>query len=430
MKYGILPGFFDIIPEDSKDPWRSIHIWNYVEKVLRETAAHYGFLEIRTPILERTELFQKSTGESSDIVTKEMYSFVDKGERAITLRPEGTPSVIRALIERQLHTGPSNLKLFYIGPMFRYERQQAGRYRQHHQFGAEAIGNGSPEQDVELIDLLLTSYRKLGLSNLKVCVNSIGDGESRQKFRQALLAYLEPQKEKLSAESRTRFETNPLRILDSKDPADREIVARAPSILDFLNSECLDHFQQVQALMGELGIAYRVEPKLVRGLDYYNKTVFEVMAGELGAQNSIGGGGRYDGLVESLGGPDLPSAGFGTGIERIIQTLLGQQAPCPAIEKPWLYIIALGSEAKLRAFKILHELRSQGIPAEMDFSDKKLQKMMQRANASQAAYSLVIGDEELKNNCLSIKSMQKGSVEKVSFEEIAHFLKSMVVPNS
>lgn len=423
MKFPIPPGVFDILPQDQIDKWKSSYLWSYVENIIRTTARDFGYQEVRTPIFERTELFQRSVGESSDIVTKEMYTFKDKSDRSLTLRPEGTAPVMRAFIENQLHQTAPLHKLFYIGPMFRYERAQAGRYRQHHQFGAEAIGNGSPEQDVEMIDLLYTLYQRLGLKSLTLFINSIGDDESRQAFRKALKDYLRPQLALLSPESQARFETNPLRILDSKDPRDREIVAKSPSILDFLNETSKQHFEQVKHLLGELNIPYQVNPFLVRGLDYYNNTVFEVVVGELGAQNSVGGGGRYDGLIQSLGGPNLPSIGFGTGIERIIQTMINQEAALPAPNHPVIFLIALGEAAKKQCFSLLHELRQQGIPAQMDFSDRKLGKLMQYADQIRATYVAVIGDHELAQQEVELKEMATGHKIKVGLADLAAVLR-------
>lgn len=423
MKFPIAPGVFDILPNDSKDTWKSSHFWNYVESIMRDVARDYGYQEIRTPLFERTELFQRGVGETSDIVSKEMYTFVDKGDRSMSLRPEGTAPVIRSFIENQLHQEASTHKLFYIAPMFRYERTQAGRYRQHHQFGAEAIGNGSPEQDVELIDMLWTLYNRLGLKNLQLCINSIGDASCRIAFRKALQDFLRASFDQLSADSQTRFETNPLRILDSKDPNDQKLLANAPSILDFLNSECKDHFQSVQELLKQLKIPYVVNSKLVRGLDYYNKTVFEVVAGELGAQNSIGGGGRYDGLMKLLGGPDLPTIGFGTGLERIIQTILKQHAPVPPASRPVLYLIALGDEAKKACFSILHDLRQNGISAQMDFSGKKLNKVMQMADELQAQFVAVIGENELKTQEIELKNMSTRETTRAPLNHLARILR-------
>jgi histidyl-tRNA synthetase len=422
MKMSIPPGVFDILPNDKHEPWRNSHLWNHVENIIRETARQFGYQEIRTPIFERTELFLRGVGETTDIVSKEMYTFLDKGNRSMTLRPEGTAPVIRAFIENQLQNQVSIHKLFYIGPMFRYERSQAGRYRQHHQFGAEAIGSREPEQDVELIDMLYTLYARLGLKNLTVSINSIGDKESRSSFRTALKEYLQQHLEKLSPESKNRFDTNPLRILDSKDPQDQEIIQGAPSILDFLTPECKEHFEVVKALLDCIKIPYTINNKLVRGLDYYNKTVFEIIAGELGAQNSIGGGGRYDGLVNTLGGPDLPAIGFGTGIERIIQTMIKQEVSIPKPNYPTLFLIPLGIEAKAACFSILHNLRINGIPAQMDFSGKKLNKVMQYANEINARFIAVIGDEEIKNQEVELKEMSTGLKTKAPLYNLSRIL--------
>ncbi len=423
MKYPIPPGVFDIIPKDNQETWKSSYLWDFVEKTIRETAKDFGYQEIRTPAFERTELFQRSVGETSDIVSKEMYTFEDKGGRSMSLRPEGTAPVMRAFIENQMHVAAPIHKLFYIGPMFRYERAQAGRYRQHHQFGAEAIGNQSPEQDAELIDLLYTLYQRLGLKNLSLNLNSIGDLSCRLAFKQALKDYLRPHLASLSQDSQNRFETNPLRILDSKDPRDKEIVAQAPSILDFLNEESRQHFEKLKQLLTQLKIPYQVNPLLVRGLDYYNKTVFEVVAGELGAQNSIGGGGRYDGLISDLGGPDLPSIGFGTGIERIIQTMINQGISLPTPPNPSLFLIPLGEEAKRVCFTLTHELRQHGIPCQMDFSGKKMGKLLQYADQIGSTYVAVIGDQELENQEVELKEMATGKKFKLAINELTPTLK-------
>jgi histidyl-tRNA synthetase len=322
---------FDILPQEPQpeDGWRHSDHWQYIESVMRKCAADYGFKEIRTPIFERTELFVRGVGEGSDIVSKEMYTFLDKAERSMTLRPEGTASVIRAFVEKNLAQQPGLHKFFYIGPMFRYERPQAGRYRQHHQFGAEAIGIGKPEQDVEMIDMLYEIYHRLGLKNLSVMINSVGDEASRAPFRKALGDYLFPFLEDLSEDSKVRFSKNILRILDSKDARDQEILKNAPILEDYLSEASKEHFATVKALLFQMKIPYVVNPKLVRGLDYYNKTVFEVVSHELGAHNTIGGGGRYDGLTALFGGPDLPACGFATGLERLLQTMVGQKVSFP-----------------------------------------------------------------------------------------------------
>lgn len=424
MNMSIAPGVFDILPNDPKEAWRCIHLWTFLEAQIRQVAAEYGFQEIRTPIFERTELFQRGVGETTDIVSKEMYTFLDKGNRSMSLRPEGTAAVMRAFIEHQLHQSAPIHKFFYISPMFRYERAQAGRYRQHHQFGVEAIGSPTPEQDVELIDMLHTLYTRLGLKNLQVNVNSIGDSQSRQAFRDALKSYLKEHYERLSADSKTRFETNPLRILDSKDPMDKEITANAPSILDFLNEESRAHFDKVLHLLKLLQIPFKVNPLLVRGLDYYNKTVFEIVAGELGAQNSVAGGGRYDGLIKSLGGPDLPATGFGTGLERVIQTMLKQEVPLPRPYAPAVFLIALGEKAKEVCFSLLHSLRKQGVTALMDFSDRKINKLMQYASNIGSGHVVVIGDDEIASGDIELKDMATGTKQKLPLDQLAQALKA------
>lgn len=422
MSISIPPGVFDIYP-NAKETWRSSHIWNYVEATIRQVTREYGYQEIRTPMFERTELFQRGVGETSDIVSKEMYTFMDKGERSMSLRPEGSAPVMRSFIENKMDQTSTVHKLFYIAPMFRYERSQAGRYRQHHQFGAEAIGNSSPEQDVELIDMIYTLYQRLGLKHLQLFVNSIGDAECRTKFRNALQDYLRPHLANLSADSQARFNTNPLRILDSKDPNDQKLVAGAPSILDYLNDETREHFNAVLKLLNQLNIPYTVNSRLVRGLDYYNRTVFEIVAGELGAQNSIAGGGRYDGLMKQLGGPDLPCMGFGAGMERIIQTLLKQEVVIPPQERPALFFIPLGDDAKEVCFSITHQLRQQGLAVQMDFSGRKLGKIMQYADTIQAKYVAVVGENELITQEVEIKDMTTGNKTKVPLLHLARILK-------
>lgn len=418
MNYKIPPGVFDIIPHDEREPWRNSYLWNYVENEIRKIAKEYGFQEIRTPMFEKTELFQSSAGETSDIVSKEMYTFDDKGGRSLSLRPEGTAPAIRAFLENNLVNQGTVHKLFYIGPMFRYERSQAGRYRQHHQFGVEAIGNSAPEQDVEIIDLLSTIYKRLGLKQLKVYINSLGDNESRHLFRDKLQNYFRQYFNRLSEDSKKRLEVNPLRILDSKAPEDQEIIAGAPSILESLSPASQAHFQKVQELLKLIGISFEINPRLVRGLDYYNNTVFEFVAGELGSQNSISGGGRYDGLIKRLGGPDLPAIGFGCGLERVIQTMLKQCVSLPQPNHPTLFLIPLGEEAKEQCFALMHELRQENVRVQMDFTGKKLNKVMQYANHIRAQYVAVVGEKELESKEVELKEMATGDTFKVSIKSL------------
>lgn len=422
MTIPIPPGVFDLLPRDD-EAWRQTYLWNYVEDICRRIAQAYGFQEIRTPLFERIELFKRSVGETTDIVSKEMYAFEDRGGRMLALRPEGTAPVMRAFIEKQLHTQNSIHKLFYIAPMFRYERQQAGRYRQHHQFGAEVIGVAAPEQDAELIDMALTLYDQLGIKNLSVSINSLGNPEARITYRERLKEYLRKHFDTLSPDSQTRFETNPLRILDSKSPQDQEIVANAPSILDCLDEESKTHFEKVLKALDILEIPYSVNPKLVRGLDYYNKTVFEVVSGQLGAQNSICGGGRYDGLMKTLGGPDLPTLGFGCGIERVIQTMLKQEATLPEAPTAQLFFIAMGDQAFSFCFKLQHTLRLHNISTQMDYGNRKVTKAMQYANQIKAKHTIVVGEHELASGAAELKNMLTG--EKTSIT-LNNFVKEFV----
>lgn len=429
MQYSIPKGVFDILPNEprAEDQWRNSDHWQYVEDVIRKCAADYGYKEIRTPLFERTELFVRGVGETSDIVSKEMYTFLDKGDRSLTLRPEGTAPVMRSFAENHLDQQPGLHKYFYIGPMFRYERSQAGRYRQHHQFGAEAIGIGKPEQDAELIDLLVEIYRRLGLKDFIVMINSVGDETTRTSYKKALTDYLQPHFDKLSEDSKVRFSKNILRILDSKNPEDQTLLKKAPSILDFLSAETKVHFEEVKRLLEKIGISYVVNHNLVRGLDYYNKTVFEVISHELGAHNTIGGGGRYDGLIHSLGGPDMPSVGFATGIERILQTMTAQKVAFPPAPHPFIFLVPLGDAAVTYCFDLLSQLRHEKISADIDFTGKKVQHGLQLANAEKAEYSIVIGDQELESDEAELKEMSTRKAEKIRLPELVSIIKGLYV---
>ncbi len=395
MKFQIPKGTFDILPYGAEEPWQNSALWQYAEDIIRRTATEYGYREIRTPVYESTELFDRGVGETSDIVMKEMFSFEDKGGRKISLRPEGTASVMRSFIENNLsQSGPVH-KLFYIGPMFRYDRPQSGRYRQFHQFGVEAIGVPGPAQDAEVIDLLCETFRRLGLKNLCVELNSVGDAESRLAFRKSLQDYLRPHLKELSEDSQARFEKNPLRILDSKNPQDRQIVEKSPSILQSLTPAARDHFETLCRLLDLCHIPYRINDRIVRGLDYYQKTVFEVAADVLGAQNALGGGGRYDGLIKTFGGPDLPGVGFATGMERTLQTMIKQNAPLPKESHPLVYFLPLGDEARRICFSLATECRHRGISAEIDLAAKKIQAGLQNADRLGSVMSAIVGSEEL-----------------------------------
>jgi len=412
-------GVFDILPSVPKDPWREIHLWEYVERTCRELARVYGFSEIRTPIFERASLFQRSVGEDSDIVMKEMYVFKDLGGRELALRPEGTATIMRALLEAGNFTPTHSQRYFYIGPMFRYERPQAGRFRQHHQFGTEVIGIAAPEQDAEMIAMLMQLFKRLGLPHLKVYINSLGVKDSRAKFRDALFEYLSAHRKSLSEDSLERLERNPLRILDSKDPGDREIVAQAPSILEFLRSEDSDHFHRVQDMLSYLHIPYEVSPLLVRGLDYYQRTVFEVTSGKLGAQNTVGAGGRYDGLLKELGGPDLASIGWAAGLERIIQLFLKEGRSDDATpDYLELIIIPLDEKSKVKAVQTVEALRELGVRSLVDFSGKKLKNALTMAVQSQVKHVLILGENERETGRAKIKRLEDGVQTEISLTEI------------
>ncbi len=425
MKFQIPKGTFDILPYGAEEAWQLSELWQYVEGVIRQTAADYGYREIRTPIYERTELFQRGVGETSDIVMKEMFTFEDRSQRSLSLRPEGTASVARAFVEHNLsQIGPTH-KFFYIGPMFRYERPQSGRYRQHHQFGVEAYGIANPEQDAEVIDLLLQVYKRLGLKNLKVHVNTVGDIESRKEYREALIKYLKPHFSALSADSQARFEKNPLRILDSKDPKDKEIVKSAPSILNHLTPEAKEHFQILCYLLDQIGAPYEVDDKIVRGLDYYQKTVFEVLTQDLGAQNTIGAGGRYDGLISQFGGPDLPAVGFATGLERVLQVCFAQKVAVPGGKRPLVYFIPIGEEARQKCFTLTAVCRHNNIAADVDLQAKKVPAAIQNACRAEAKYACIIGSDELKSGNAKLKDLATRNELSISLEQIVKSLNEL-----
>lgn len=425
MPFQIPKGLFDIVPYGTKETWQLTAYWQYVEDAIRKITLDYGFKELRTPIFENLELFIRGAGEASDLVVKkEMYAFKDKADRDLALRPEGTASLLRAFIENRLNMVSMPYKFYYVGPMFRYDRPQAGRYRQHHQFGVEILGGDSYEQDVEAIDLLTEFYHRLGLKEFVVNINTVGDTASRLNYKKAIQEFLKPVYEQLSEDSKKRFKNNPLRILDSKDKKDRELIKNAPKIRDFLTPEAEKHFENVLKLLKTLKIPYAIDDKLVRGLDYYNHTVFEVVSTLKIAQSSLGGGGRYNGMVKSLGGPDLAGIGFGTGLERVIQTLIAQKISVTDLSVPFVYFIPLGEKAKQVAFNMATELRHKKVPADCSLGLKKIDKALKIASNLKVPYSVIIGDEEIKKAAAQIKDMQKRESSFVPFKElIAHLQK-------
>ncbi|HJA73153.1 MAG TPA: histidine--tRNA ligase [Candidatus Limosilactobacillus faecipullorum] len=412
MRYQRPKGTADILPGESIK-------WQYVEDQARRIFKTYDYQEIRTPMFESYEVFSRSAGDTSDVVTKEMYDFKDKGDRHVALRPEGTAGVVRAFNENKLY-GPEfkrPYKVYYMGPMFRYERPQSGRQRQFHQIGVEAFGSDNPAVDVEVIAMACQLFAKLGLSNLRVAVNSLGDKESRDNYRQALIDYLKPHYDELSEDSQERLEKNPLRVLDSKDPRDKQFVDDAPSILDYLTPTAHDRFEMVKQMLDALKIDYVVDDTMVRGLDYYNHTIFEVMvqAKSLGkGYTTICGGGRYSGLVEQLGGPDMPGVGFGIGLERLILLLEEEKAWLPAQPKLDLYVVGIGEATNLECLKIVQTARQAGLIAERDYLDRKPKAQFKTAAKAGAKVVITVGARELADGNVHFKNM--ASEEEVSLK--------------
>ncbi len=402
-------GTRDILPGESER-------WAFVEGTARRLFEQYGYFEIRTPIIEREELFAKGTGETTDIVQKEMYTFVDKGGERITLRPEATPSLVRAFVEHALEQAMAVPKVYTLGPMFRYERPQKGRYRQFHQLDVEVFGVKDPSVDGEVIDLAWTLVRALGIENVELAINSVGCPECRPRFTAALVEALGQDVEQLCGDCRRRAETNPLRIFDCKVPADQAIIDRLPHTVDYLCDACRAHFDAVRADLDVYGIPYRVSHRLVRGLDYYTRTTFEVLAGDIGAQNAVLGGGRYDGLVKQLGGPDRVGIGFAAGIERLVLALpatLPVSAPVPDA-----FVAALGDAARRSALELVRDLRRAGLNAQLDYEGRTLKSQMKRADRLGAPLVLILGEDELARGQVTVKRMAASTQEPVARGEV------------
>lgn len=413
-----LRGTRDILPEE-------IGYWQRVEATAREILNRAAYREIRTPIFEETALFERGIGEATDIVGKEMYTFSDRKERSITLRPEGTAGVVRSFIENKLHGQGGVQRLWYTGPMFRYERPQAGRQRQFHQIGVEAIGTADPRADVEVIAIATDILQALGLKNLHLALNSVGNSQDRQRYRQALVDYLTPYKEELDPDSRDRLTRNPLRILDSKDQRTQEIALSAPKIYEYLGPDSQKHFEQVQTLLNDLGISYELNHRLVRGLDYYTHTAFEIISDDLGAQATVCGGGRYDGLVQELGGPETPAVGWAIGLERLI--ILLQQLDATQTTAIDFYVVSRGTAAEHQALKIAQKLRQSGFSVELDLSGSAFGKQFKRADRSGAAVCLILGDEEAANGTVQVKWLKTGQQEAIGQTDL--FSQSLNIRN-
>lgn len=416
MKISAPRGTNDILPAES---WK----WQAIEAIARQTAELYHFSEIRTPIFEHTELFHRGVGETSDVVSKETYTFIDRGDRSITLRPEGTAGVVRAMIEHNLLAQEgARQKVYYIGPNFRYEKPQAGRLRQHHQFGVEAFGVAEPEQDVECILLQMDFYRRCGLKDLALKINSLGDAESKATYRDALVKHLGPLGAQLSEDSQRRLESNPLRILDSKDPRDQAASASVPHAQDYLSAKSRAHLNRVRSLLEQSKVSFRDDGKLVRGFDYYTETLWEVTAAGLGAQDAIGGGGRYDNLVAQLDGRPTPAVGFGSGLERLLIALEAQKVFLADQRKPLVWLIAQSTNAKDCVWKLMFQLRAAGHVCDMDLSGRSMKAQLKMADRENAATCIIVGDDELKSNQAIVKDMKTGEQKTIPVDSLITLL--------
>lgn len=417
-------GTSDILPGEAR-------LWQTIEATVRDVMRAFGYGEIRTPVFEHTELFQRGVGETTDIVEKQMYTFEDRGGRSLTLRPEGTAPVVRAFVQHRLGGGTLPQKLWYCQPMFRYERPQAGRTRQFHQFGAEAIGSLDPACDVEMIAIPIEVYRRLGIGRFEVLVNSIGCPVCRPAYRERLKAYLEERFDRLCPTCRSRYERNPLRVLDCKEEGCREATADAPSALDFLCDECGRHLEMVTGMLDAIGIAYRLDSRLVRGLDYYTKTVFEIVTDVLGAQGALAAGGRYDGLAEEIGGDRYPGVGFAGGMERAVLALQEAGKAGRDEEKADVFVVRLGLRAGLEGVKIAQWLRERDLVTLLDYNDnlqaaRSMKAQMRAAGRSGAKLAVIVGDDELARGVVSLKRMSDGEQWEVPVERLADAVKEQL----
>lgn len=409
-------GTKDVLPQES-------YKWQYIENAIRRVTALAGYREIRTPVFEHTELFLRGVGDTTDIVQKEMYTFTDKSDRSITLKPEGTAGVVRAFIESGLAGQAQPTKMYYVtSPVFRYERPQSGRLREHHQFGIEVFGAPDASVDSEVINVALTLFAELGVGSLTLNINSIGCEKCRPGYHEKLKDYLRAHMDELCETCRERFEKNPLRILDCKVESCKALVKDAPVMLGSLCEECETHFGSLQAYLGALGIAYQVDPFIVRGLDYYTKTVFEIISGSIGAQGTVCGGGRYDRLVNEIGGPDMPGIGFGMGMERLLLVMQNDGIEIPEPPQTDIYVCTRGNQARLKAAALVRDLRAKGVPADMDHVDRSMKAQFKYADKIGAKKVLVLGEDEIANGTVTVKDMESGGETTVKQEEILNIL--------
>jgi histidyl-tRNA synthetase len=403
VSYRAPKGTYDVYP-GGREPHERPELWSFVEERARELFRRYNYSEVRTPVFEEAQLFVRSVGEASDIVRKEMFAFEDKGGRELALRPEGTAGVVRAYVEHGLYKQAQPLKLFYVGPMFRYEQQQKGRYRQHTQIGVEVLGSADPLVDVEVISLLYAIHQAAGVEDEVVYLNNLGDMETRRLYVPELRAFLQRHQSELDPDSVARLETNPLRTFDSKDENTQALLAEAPTIGDFLSPEVAGHLAAVKEGLEALGIPYEVDERLVRGLDYYTLTVFEAKSGSLGAQDTVGAGGRYNGLVSELGGPDMPGIGFGSGVERILLAAASHEARASL----GVFFVTLAPEARTLAMSLASALRAEGVPCDLDYAGRSAKGQFRQADRSGAAFAAIIGEEELARGVCTLRDMGSG----------------------
>lgn len=417
MEIKAIRGFNDILPDESGK-------WQFVEKTAREVFEGFGFSEIRIPILERTELFSRGIGEATDIVEKEMYTFADKSGNSLTLRPEATASMARAYLEHQIYTFDPIAKYYCIGPMFRYERPQKGRYRQFYQIDAEVFGVENPIVDAEMIVMLIHFLKKVGLVKLELQVNSLGCRDCRPRYRDGLKTYLAGKSFQLCEDCQRRIQTNPLRIFDCKVQICQDAIADAPKVIDFICGECDVHFNRVKEYLGMAALDYTLNPRMVRGLDYYTRTAFEVVSYDLGSQNAVTGGGRYDNLFQEIGGIDIPGIGFAIGMERLISLLPKDKE---FIRYPHLFIAVPNKETQGEAYRLVNQLHLEGIRAELDYEAKSLKSQMRRADKLKARYVLILGEEELKKGRVALRNMEDKSQEEIPMDNLLNLLKSKIV---
>ncbi|QUI23690.1 histidine--tRNA ligase [Vallitalea pronyensis] len=414
-------------PRGTKDIYGNyLSTWKYLEQTVNDICRNFGFHEIRTPVFEHTELFQRGVGETTDIVQKEMYSFTDKGDRNITLKPEGTAGVVRAYLENKMYGDAQPTKLFYITPAFRYERPQAGRYRQFHQFGVELFGSEHPSADAEVIALGANMLKRLGINNVQLHINSLGGPECRKKYNVTLKTFLDKHMNTLCPTCLERYEKNPLRILDCKNPDCKKVLQDAPLAKDQLDDACKEHFESLLQLLDAMGIDYVVDPWIVRGLDYYTRTVFEFISTDIGAQGTVCGGGRYDKLIEECGGKPTPAVGFGAGIERLIMTMEAVNGPMAFEPSRDIYLGAMGDDAMKTTFALVNDLREHGISAETDLMSRSVKAQMKYANKIGSKYSVIIGDNEIAENNVRVKNMEDGDVTEVQIDQLVVFMKEQV----